>query len=60
MKLLKNNQGITDLIEHRINEQGAEPVWHRYRRLSPKILEVTQFKIEKLLDQGIIEPSVSN
>ena len=40
--------GLTDLIEHHIDVQGASPVRHKMRRMSPKILEFVHGEVEKL------------
>ena len=53
------NPGCTGLIEHFIDVQGAAPIKHRPRRMSPKMLEIAREEVEKMLRQDIIERSYS-
>ena len=52
--------GLTNLIEHHIDVQGATPVRHKMRRMSPKMLEFAQGEVKKLRRVGIIERSASD
>ena len=51
--------GHTDLITHSIEVQGARPVRCAPRRMSPKMLEIAQSEVRKMLVEGVIEPSTS-
>ncbi|CAB0040101.1 unnamed protein product [Trichogramma brassicae] len=51
--------GETTLTEHHIDVQGAEPIKHRPRRMSPKTLEIAYKEIDKMLADGVIERSAS-
>ncbi|CAB0032497.1 unnamed protein product, partial [Trichogramma brassicae] len=51
--------GLTRLTEHHIDVQGASPIKHKMRRMTPAMLQVTHDEIAKMLAQGVIEPSAS-
>ncbi|CAB0032495.1 unnamed protein product [Trichogramma brassicae] len=51
--------GLTRLSEHHIDVQGASPIKHKMRRMTPAMLQVTHDEIAKMLAQGVIEPSAS-
>ena len=52
--------GVTDLIEHHIDMQGAAPVRQKPRRMSPKMFEFAGGEVDKLLHSGIIKSSASD
>ena len=52
--------GCTHTIEHHIDVQGAMPIKQRYRRFPPPMREEISKAIDKLVKQGIIEPSLSS
>ena len=52
--------GMTRLTEHHIDVQGAAPVKHRLRRMSPRMLEVASEEVERLRREGVIERSASD
>ena len=49
----------TNLITHSIEVQSARPVRCAPRRMSPRMLEIAQGEIRKMLVEGVIEPSTS-
>ncbi|KAL7304006.1 hypothetical protein TKK_0000475 [Trichogramma kaykai] len=51
--------GLTTLTEHHIDVQGADPIKHHPRRMSPKMLEIAHAEVEKMLADGVIERSAS-
>ena len=51
--------GHTDFITHSIEVQGARAVRCAPRRMSPKMLEIAQGEVRKMLAEGVIEPSTS-
>ena len=51
--------GRTSLISHKIDTGNAYPIKQSYRRLAQKQQEIADEEIEKMLRQGIIEPSNS-
>lgn len=53
-----NELGCTDLVEHRI-ETAALPIWQRYYRVSPAVQEQIDKKLDKMLEEGIVEKSSS-
>ncbi|CAB0030668.1 unnamed protein product [Trichogramma brassicae] len=54
-----SNLGLTTLTEHHIEVQGAAPIKHLSRRMSPKMLEVAHAEVDKMLADGVIERSAS-
>ena len=52
--------GVTPTVEHEIDVQGSTPIKQRYRRFAPPMQSEIKIELEKLLRQGIIEPSVSS
>ena len=52
--------GVTDLVEHHIEMQGAAPVRKKPRRMSRKMFEFARAEVDKLLHSEIIEPSASD
>lgn len=50
---------MTTLTQHHIDVQGATPIKHRYRRVSPAILNAQQEAVKKMLDEEVIERSAS-
>ncbi|CAB0039768.1 unnamed protein product [Trichogramma brassicae] len=54
-----SNLGLTTLTEHHIDVQGAAPIKHHPRRMSPKMLEVAHAEVDKMLADGVIERSAS-
>ena len=55
----ENDLGLTQTVEHTIDIQGAEPIKQRYRRFAPPMQKEINRELDKLLKQGIIEPSMS-
>ena len=53
------NVGLCTLTEHHIDVQGAQPVKHKTRRISPKMMEIANETVKELLEKGIIEKSAS-
>uniref|UniRef100_A0ABD2W5F9 RNA-directed DNA polymerase n=1 Tax=Trichogramma kaykai TaxID=54128 RepID=A0ABD2W5F9_9HYME len=51
--------GLTRLTEHHIDVQGASPIKHKMRRMSPPMLQVAHDEVKKMLAEGVIEPSAS-
>ena len=51
--------GCTTLITHTIVVQGAAPIKHRPRRLSPKMWQVAVDEVAKMRELGVIEKSWS-
>ena len=51
--------GVTPTMEHEIDEQGSTPIKQRYRGFAPPMHSEIKIELEKLLRQGIIEPSMS-
>ena len=49
----------TNLITHSIEVQRAQPVRCAPRRMSPRMLEIAQCEVRKMLVEGVIEPSTS-
>ncbi|CAB0042650.1 unnamed protein product [Trichogramma brassicae] len=52
--------GLTRLTEHHIDVQGASPIKHKMRRMSPPMLQVAHDEVKKMLAEGVIEPSASS
>ena len=50
----------THLTQHKIGVQGHDPIKQRYYHVSPKVREKINEEIDKMLEQGIIEPSYSD
>ncbi|CAB0045367.1 unnamed protein product [Trichogramma brassicae] len=48
------------LDEHHIDVQGASPIKHKMRRMSPPMLQVAHDEVKKMLAEGVIEPSASS
>ena len=51
--------GCTTLTTHTIDVQGAAPIKHRPRRLSPKMWQVAVDEVAKMRESGVIEKSWS-
>ena len=51
--------GLTDTITHKIDVQGSKPVKQPYRRFPHPLRREINLELEKLLANGIIEPSDS-
>ena len=51
--------GRTDLIRHKIDTGDAMPVRLPPRRLPPAQREIANQEIDKMLEQGVVEPSDS-
>ena len=51
--------GCTGTVEHVIDVEGAAPIKQRYRRFPAPLRKEVRAETDKLLRQGIIEPSVS-
>ena len=55
----KSDLGKTDLVQHRINTGNAHPVKQRPRRQPFRKREEEQKAIQQMLEQKVIEPSIS-
>ncbi|CAB0038262.1 unnamed protein product [Trichogramma brassicae] len=44
--------GLTRLTEHHIDVQGASPIKHKMRRMSPPMLQVAHDEVKKMLARG--------
>ena len=51
--------GVTPTVEEEIDVQGSTPIKQRFRRFAPPMQAKIKIELEKLLRQGIIEPSIS-
>ncbi|MES9883153.1 MAG: RNase H-like domain-containing protein [Sedimenticola sp.] len=51
--------GVTNIVRHHINTQGATPIKQPFRRLPLGKREVEREEIKKMLARGVIEPSIS-
>ena len=51
--------GCTNIIEHKIDTRGATPIRQPPRRLPLAKRQTERDEIKKMLDRGVIEPSVS-
>lgn len=54
-----NKLGRTHLVEHVIDTGTAKPIKQRYFPVSPKIQEIFNEELDKLLEEGVVEPSTS-
>ncbi|CAG2217067.1 unnamed protein product [Mytilus edulis] len=55
----KNDLGCTDMIQHKINTGNATPVKQNPRRLPVTMQEEADRELSRMLDAGVIEPSMS-
>ena len=53
----KNDIGKTSLIKHRINTKDTQPIKQPARRLPPAKREECNLEVQRMLKQGITEPS---
>ena len=51
--------GRTKLVEHTINTQGHPPVRDKMRRYPQKQIEIMNTEVDRMLEQDVIEPSMS-
>ena len=51
--------GFTDRVEHHINTMDAEPIKEPMRRLPMVKRDIEREEVQKMLQKGVIEPSVS-
>ena len=51
--------GFSDKVEHHIDTQGAKPIKDPVRRLPLAKQEIEREEVRKMLQKGVIEPSVS-
>ena len=61
-RLLSPSEGPLEAAKvtaHKIDVQGATPIRQRLRRISPKLLSAVNEEIDRMLREGIIEPSES-
>ena len=49
----------TNRIVHQIEVDSLRPVRCAPRRMSPKMLEIAQEEVRRMLAEGVIEPSTS-
>lgn len=59
LKVLEDIQGTTPLIQHEIKLIDHQPIKQRYRPQNPKMQEIINVEVNKMLAGGIIEPSNS-
>ncbi|XP_044757783.1 uncharacterized protein LOC123315941 [Coccinella septempunctata] len=60
LKAFEKLRGTTPLIQHRIKlKPGTEPIKQRYRPQNPKMQEIINNEVDRMLAEGIIEPSSS-
>lgn len=53
------NPGVTTLVEHKIAVGNHPPIKQRHYLVSPKVQQAVHEEIDRLLAEGIIEPSAS-
>ena len=58
-KLMDRGLGCTTRIRHHIETGDAQPVKRRYFQFSPKLLEILYAELDKMLADGIVQPSKS-
>ena len=51
--------GLANVAPHFIDIQGNEPIHQAPRRYTPKMLQTAVAEVDRMLDEGIIEPSDS-
>ncbi len=51
--------GCTNLIQHHINTLGADPIKQPFRRQPLGKREIERREVQKMLERGVIEPSIS-
>jgi hypothetical protein len=59
LDLLKNSPGLTTAISYKINVGSNPPVKQRPYQYSPKVLEAMYRELDRLLEDGLVEPSHS-
>jgi len=52
-------EGTTPLIYHHINLTQSEPIKQRYQPRNPKMQEMINTEVDRMLEEGVIEPSMS-
>ncbi|XP_044766949.1 uncharacterized protein LOC123322930 [Coccinella septempunctata] len=55
----KDIKGTTPLVEHKIHLLKKEPIKQRYRPQNPKMQQLINQEVDRMLAEGIIEPSNS-
>ncbi|MES9883150.1 MAG: reverse transcriptase domain-containing protein, partial [Sedimenticola sp.] len=55
----KYDLGRTDLLHHKIDTGSQPPIKQRTRRLPMEKMKIAKQEVESMLDNGIIEPSIS-
>jgi hypothetical protein len=53
------DMGRTGLIPHKIDTQGAHPIKQRLRRIPMHMKGIVKGEMDKLMERGLIEPSMS-
>ena len=51
--------GHTSLVEHHIDTGDSRPIYRQPYRVSPAVRNSIDHHVQQMLDQGIIQPSVS-
>lgn len=51
--------GRTHLVEHKIDTEDASPIKQRYYPMSPARLQLVYSELDKMIEQGVVEPSRS-
>lgn len=55
----ENIRGTTPLVEHEIRLITKDPIKQRYRPQNPKMQAIIDAEVDKMLEDGVIEPSDS-
>ena len=54
-----NEMGCTDMTEHVIKVTNSKPLWERFHRIAPPMVDEVRQHIQEMLDGGTIYPSQS-
>lgn len=56
---LQDSPGLTTRISHKIDVKGAQPIKQRSYHYSPKVLEAMYQELDRMLEEGLVEPCQS-